>query len=80
MQFAMVGPAKGYSEFVADLQRQPARLCEPDVMRIRRRSAADDTRLGSDKGAMASVASADGLNKDRLLVIDLLRSWLDCLF
>src|SRR5258708_3329742 len=61
MQFAVMEPADGGREFVADLARQRARLSEPEVMGFRRRPTANHAGLRSDVLAVLLVAQANRL-------------------
>jgi hypothetical protein len=45
MQLPMMTSAKGYSELVADFETQGSRLGKPQMMRIGRLPAADETGL-----------------------------------
>jgi hypothetical protein len=54
----MVQSANGYGEPVADLASHGAVLRKFDVVRIRRGSAADQTRLSGHKSQMVAVALA----------------------
>src|SRR5262249_54408473 len=50
--FGVMYGAKRHSEFIAHLECQSSRLRIPDMVRLRRRAAANDTRLLSDKAQM----------------------------
>ena len=45
MQLPMMTAAKGYGELVADFETEGSGLCETQVMRIGRLTAADDAGL-----------------------------------
>jgi len=58
MEIAVVDPAKGHSEFIADLQSQRARLCKAQMMGIAGVSSTDKARLRGDKAKVGLVAPA----------------------
>jgi hypothetical protein len=58
VRVAMVQSANGNGELVADLAPHRPLLCELDVVGIRGRSTADETRLSGHKSQMVAVAFA----------------------
>jgi hypothetical protein len=58
MKRPMVTPAQRHGEFIANPASEGARLCEPQVMCIRRAPPADETRLRRNKPEMRAVAVA----------------------
>jgi len=56
MQLAVVYPADRDDEFVADPSSEGARLCEGEVVRIRRHAAAHEARLSQHESSMALIA------------------------
>ena len=73
--FAVVDGAKRHGEFVADLQRQPSRLCKTNVMRMRRGAAADQAGLLGDKAQVLLRANALRLSNGEDTLIDFGARW-----
>ena len=71
MQLLMMTAAKGDGELVADLETQRSRLRKPQVMRIARLPAADETRLRGDEPQMGLVTQPFGLGDGEKALVDL---------
>jgi hypothetical protein len=70
MQIAVMDAAQSHSELVTDLASKCARLPKPEVMGIRRTTAADNTRLRTNDVPMRFIAFSDRLaERDRVLTI-----------
>src|SRR5712672_3056420 len=65
VQFAMVKPAKRYSEFVAYFESHSALLSELEVMWIRRAATAGKAGLGGHELQMTRVAQPEWFAKGR---------------
>ena len=61
MELAVVGPANRDDEFVAYPSSECARLCEREVMRIRRQPTAHKTGLPQHEFPMVLIAQANRL-------------------
>ena len=61
MQLAVVGSANRDDEFVAYPSSECARLCEGEVMRIRRQAAAHKAGLPHNEFPMVLIAQANRL-------------------
>ena len=55
VELPVMATAKRYCEFVTHLKAQGARLCELQVMRIRRLTPADKTRLRRNESQVGFV-------------------------
>jgi hypothetical protein len=66
VKFAVMDTAERYGEFIAHLAPHGARLCEAEMVRIRRASSADQAGLRGDEGPMILVSFAPGLAKGQL--------------
>ena len=58
MNFAVMTAAERNYEFIADLAAECPALGEPEMMRIRRPPAADETRMLGDGSDMIAVTQA----------------------
>ena len=61
VDFAMVEPTNRDGELIAHLSAQRTRLGETEVMRVRRRAATNNARMGRHEPAVLLVTQADGL-------------------
>ena len=61
MKLPVMATAEWYRKLIADLEADSARLREPQVVRIARLTAADDTRLRRDKPQVCLIAKTLGL-------------------
>jgi len=61
MELAVVGPANRDDEFVAYPSSECARLCEGEMMRIRRHPAADKAGLPQHELPVVLIAQANRL-------------------
>ena len=61
-------PANRDRVFVADFAAKRARLGKANMMRLGRRAAADDARLGGDELAVLLIAQADSFRCDATAV------------
>ena len=61
MELAVVGPANWNDEFVAYPSSEGARLCECEVMRIRRHAAAHKAGMPEHEFPMVLIAQANRL-------------------
>jgi len=59
MEFAVVGPANRDDEFVAYPSSECARLCEGEVMRIRRHAAAHKAGLPHNERPVILITQAN---------------------
>ena len=66
----MMSTAEGYGELVADFEAQGSRLGKPQVMRIGRLPAADETGLRGHKSQMGFVTQPFGLGNGQNALID----------
>ena len=71
MQLLMMTAAKGNGELVADFKTQGSGLSKPQVMRIARLPAADETRLRGDEPQMGLVTQPFGLSNGEEALVDL---------
>ena len=67
----MMTAAKGHGELVADLKTEGSGLRKPQVMRIARLPAADETRLRGDEPQMGLVTQPLGLGDGEKALVDL---------
>ena len=73
MQLAVMTAAEGYSELVADFETQRPWLGKPQVMRIGRLPAADETGLRGNKPQMGFVTQPFGFGDGEKAFVDLRR-------
>ena len=73
MQLAMMTAAEGYSELVADFEAECPWLGKPQVMRIGRLPAADETWLRGDEPQMGFVTQPLGLGDGKKTFVNLRR-------
>jgi hypothetical protein len=73
MQLPMMTAAEGDGELVADFETQRSGLGKPQVMRVGRLPAADQTRLRGDEPQMGFVTQPLGLGDGEKALVDL--SW-----
>ena len=71
MQLAMMTAAERYGEFVADFETQGSGLGKPQMMRIGRLPAADQTGLRGNKPQVGFVTKTPRLRDGQNALIDL---------
>ena len=71
MQLPMMTTAERYSELVADFEAERPGLGKPQVMRIGRLSAADETWLRGNEPQMGFVTQPLGLGDGENALVDL---------
>jgi hypothetical protein len=71
MQLAVMTAAEGYSELVADFEAECPWLGKPQVMRIGRLPAADETWLRGNEPQMGFVTQPLGLGDGENALVDL---------
>ena len=71
MQLPVMTAAEGYGELVADFEAEGSGLGKPQVMRIGRLTAADETRLRGDKPQMSFVTKPLGFGNGENALVDL---------
>ena len=71
MQLPMMTAAKGYGELVADFEAECPWLGKPQVMRIGRLPAADETWLRGNEPQMGFVTQPLGLGDGENALVDL---------
>ena len=70
MKLLMMSAAKGHGELVADLETEGSGLRKPQVMRVARLPAADQTRLRGDEPQMGFVTQPLGLGDGEKALVD----------